>query len=80
MLKTKREQVINALKANDYIEALKIAKGFHRDLTKEENTIVTRAYEMQWNAKFYEMLGFNKDTEFEKAVGILKRIYLEEES
>ena len=76
MLKTKREQVIEALINEDYIKAMKLAKHFHRDLTKEQNTIVTRAYEMQWNSTFYEMLGYNKEEEFEKAINILKDIYL----
>ena len=77
-METKRSKVIKALERQDYKEALKIAKSFHIELTKEENTIVRRAYEMQWNSQFYEALGFNKDEEFNKAVEILKQIYIEE--
>lgn len=72
---TKREQVITALETGDYKEALKIAKGFNRDLTKDENTIVRRAYEMQWNEGFYTALGFIKEDEYEKAIKILKTVY-----
>ena len=74
-LVTKREQVITALETGDYKEALKIAKNFNRDLTKDENTIVTRAYEMQWNESFYKMLGYKKEEEFDKAITILKDVY-----
>jgi hypothetical protein len=75
MVQTKKSKVIEALQNGDYKEALKIAKSFHIELTKEQNTIVTRAYEMQWNPGFYQALGFNKDEEFEKAVAILKEVY-----
>jgi hypothetical protein len=74
-IKTKRSKVIDALTAGDYIEAMKIAKAFHIELSPEENTIVRRAYEMTWNAAFYEQLGYNKDDEFDKAVTILKKRY-----
>lgn len=73
---TKREKVIKALNEGNYKEALKIAKGFYRDFTKEEASIIKRAYEMQWNESFYTQLGFNKEEQFEKAVKILKKTYL----
>lgn len=72
---SKKEQVINALKVKDYKTALKIAKSFTIELTKDENTIVRRAYEMQWNPGFYTALGFNAEDEFEKAVKILEKTY-----
>lgn len=72
---SKKEQVINALKLKDYKTALKIAKSFTIELTKEENTIVRRAHEMQWNPDFYTALGFNVNDEFEKAVQILEKTY-----
>lgn len=75
-MQTKREKVIIALKNEDYIEALKIAKNFVRDFNKEERSIIKRAYEMQWNPAFYEALGFNKEVECNKAVNILKQKYL----
>lgn len=74
-LETKKQKVINALRSEDYNEALKIAKSFHIELSKEENTIVRRAYEMQWNPSFYEALGFDSDEEYEKAVKILLKVY-----
>ncbi|MNV36281.1 hypothetical protein D3C71_1277530 [compost metagenome] len=67
---------MEAIKNEDYKTAMKIAKAFYIELTSEENTIVRRAYEMTWNAAFYEQLGFNKDEEFNKAVEILKNKYL----
>ncbi|MNB72129.1 hypothetical protein D3C81_519830 [compost metagenome] len=75
-LVTKKSKVIEALKNQDYKAAMKIAKAFHIELTKEENTIVRRAYEMTWGSSFYEQLGFNKEEEFNKAVEILKNKYL----
>lgn len=70
-------QVIHALKTENYVEALKIAKTFTIELTKEQNAVVRRAYEMHWNIKFYEALGYNLDEEVEKAVAILKEVYAE---
>jgi hypothetical protein len=75
MRTTKKSRVVTALESGDYIEALKIAKSFNIELTKEQNTIVRRAYEMQWNEKFYSALGFDKDVEFDKAVKILLEVY-----
>lgn len=72
---SKKAQVINALQSKDYKTALKIAKSFTIELTKEENAIVRRAYEMQWNPGFYTALGFNAEDEFQKAVKILEETY-----
>ena len=74
-IKTKRSKVIEALQNENYVEAMKLAKSFHIELSPEENTIVRRAYEITWNPSFYEQLGFNKDEEFEKAINILKKKY-----
>lgn len=74
-IKTKRSRVVEALQIGDYVEAMKIAKAFHIELSPEENTIVRRAYEMTWNPDFYEQLGYNKDEEFNKAINILKEKY-----
>lgn len=70
-------EVIHALKTENYIEALKIAKTFTIELTKEQNTVVRRAYEMHWNNRFYEALGYNLNEEVDKAVAILKEVYAE---
>lgn len=72
---TKKSKVIKALEEKDYLEALKIAKSFHIELTKKENSIVRRAYEMHWNPRFYEALGFDREKEFNKGVDVLKRVY-----
>ena len=74
-MQTKKSKVIEYLRMKNYKEALKIAKSFTIELSKDENTIVRRAYEMQWNPVFYEALGFNKDEEFEKAIIILEKVY-----
>jgi len=73
--KTKRSKVVEALQQGDYIGAMRIAKAFTIELTKDQNTIVRRAYEMTWNSEFYEQLGFSKEEEFKKAVKILKERY-----
>jgi hypothetical protein len=75
-MKTKREQVIQLLEAGEYKEAMKIAKDFVRDFPKQDAKIIARAYEMTWNPKFYEALGFKAEVEFEKAKDILIKTYL----
>jgi len=72
----KKDQVVNHLQNGDYYKALSIAKSFKRDLPKEKQSIVTRAYEMQKNESFYSQLGFNKDEQFNMAIDILKETYL----
>lgn len=75
-MKTKKQKVIEALMNGDYKEALKIAKTFKIEFNKEQQSIIKRAYEMQWNPKFYESLGYDKEVEFQKAISILKETYL----
>jgi hypothetical protein len=75
-METKRSKVINAINNGDYIGAMKLAKGFTRDFTKEESTTIKRAYEMHWNEGFYKQLGFNKEEEYNKAVEILNNVYI----
>lgn len=76
---SKKMMVQDYVKKGDFRRAIQIAKNFNRDLTKEENDIVTRAHEMQKNASFYEELGFNKEEQYEKAVEILKEKFTVEE-
>lgn len=75
-LKTKKEQVTEYMKAGDLMNALKIAKSFKRDFEKEEQAIITRAYEMTVNPRFYEMLGYNKEEQLAKAEKLMTEKYL----
>ena len=74
-MKTKRERVIEAIRKEDWVEACRIAREFRRDFVKEDVKTVCRAFEMTWNAAFYEQLGYKAEVEMEKAKDILMATY-----
>lgn len=74
-METKASIVKRLVDAGKYKEAMKIAKGFTRDITVAEKDIITRAFECYGNARFYISLGINPDTEIEKGIEIMKKVY-----
>lgn len=74
-MKTKREKVMDAMRIGDWVEACRIAREFRRDFIKEDAKTVCRAFEMTWNATFYEQLGYKAEVEMEKAKDILVATY-----
>jgi hypothetical protein len=77
MITTKKQKVIDALKAGNALEATKLAKAFKIELTKEQQAIVARAFEMSHSPAFYEQLGFNAADQLQKAETILREVYAE---
>lgn len=74
-METNREMVIRYLREEKYKEAMKIAKGFKIELTKEQRDIVTRGYESYTNPRFYISLHQNVQENIRKAIEVLKEIY-----
>jgi hypothetical protein len=67
-METKYQQAKNFYDSGDLKNSLKILKKFKYAFSKEELSIITRAYEiLTKNSQFYIELGFNVDTEIEKA-------------
>ena len=72
---TKTFLVIQKLGEGDIKGAVAIAKDFKIGFTKEENSIITRAHEMQWSPGFYRALGFDPFEEMGKAGKLLNKKY-----
>lgn len=70
---SKAQQIKNHLAGGDELEALKVAKGFFYGFTKEEKRSIDIAFEANTGKKsFYERLGVDVNTEYAKAIQILK--------
>jgi hypothetical protein len=76
-MKTKNQQLLDAIKAEDWKSALSIAKSFKRDFTIEEQKILQHGYAflIGQSANFFEQLNVDMESEFEKAIEILHKFY-----
>ena len=63
----KSDQVREAVAQQDWKKALRIAKDFRLGITREQHSVITRAYECIVHPDFYRQLG--KDIEFEISRG-----------
>lgn len=71
---SKKDQVIEAVKAEDYKKALGIAKTFVRDFNDEEQRIIQIAHEtIRGNGSFYEMMKIDTNKMVEDSKLILKK-------
>lgn len=75
-MKSKKDTLITLVNEGKYDEALRIAKDFKRDFSKDDSSVIRRAHEMQKNESFYKQLGFCKKDQFKKAVIILNKFAL----
>lgn len=57
---TKKTEIVKeAIKAGDFKKALRIAKDFRINVTKEQRERMTRAYECIVHPEFYRQIGFD---------------------
>lgn len=56
-MKKKTEIVKEAIKAGDFKKALKLAKDFRINVTKEQREAMARAYECIVHPEFYRQIG-----------------------
>ena len=72
----KKTDVVREAVANgDFKKALKIAKGFRLNITKEQRDAMTRAYECIVHPEFYRQIGTNIQSEIEKGKEIVISLY-----
>lgn len=76
-MRTKKSQVVAHVTAGRYKQALAICKCWSLPITSEESSILRRGYECMINPKFYKELGYDPEEQIDKAIKILKRVYLE---
>jgi hypothetical protein len=71
-METKKSQLINAFSTGNIKKALKIAKGFTREFTKDQQRSIQIAYEcLTGKESYYQQLGINTNQEKEKAKTLL---------
>lgn len=58
-MKKKTEIVKEAIKAGDFKKALKLAKDFRINVTKEQREAMARAYECIVHPEFYQQIGID---------------------
>ena len=78
-MKTKTAEMLDHLNANQYKEALRIAKSFKIGFTKQEARIVQLGYECLVHPDFYKSLGKDCTTCAETAIKCLNEKYKEKE-
>ena len=72
----KKTSIVKRLLAEgSHKKALSIAKGFKLGITKEESSVMARAYECMVHGDFYRQIGRNLDEEISAGIAVLKRLY-----
>ena len=75
MIQTKTDVVRQLIAGQHYKEALRITKGFRLGLSRDEISIMTRAYECYIRPEFYKQIGFIPDREIAKGIQIINDLY-----
>lgn len=73
----KTQEALNLLDSGDIKKSLRRFKNYKMEFTKAQQSIITRAYEMFENEKFYSSLGFNKEDQINQAISIIEERYEE---
>ena len=74
-MKKKTEIVKEAIKAGDFKKALKLAKDFRINVTKEQREAMARAYECIVHPEFYRQIGIDIAKSVESAKKTLVLLY-----
>lgn len=76
-MKTKTEQIKNAIIIDEWAVAFSIAKNFFAGFTKDEKKSIDIAHESKtMNSNFYESIGVDINREVNNAKSILKSKFL----
>jgi hypothetical protein len=71
---TKKDQLVEAVKSDDFKKALGIAKTFTRNFDKDEQRIIQIAHEtISGKGSFYAMLKIDTEQMVEDAIELLKK-------
>lgn len=71
----KSEMVREAIKKGELKKALRIAKGFKINVTKEQRDIMSRAYECIVHPEFYKQVGIDIPKAIEKGKEVVTLLY-----
>ena len=74
-MKKKTEIVKEAIKAGDFKKALKLAKDFRINVTKEQREAMARAYECIVHPEFYRQIGIDISKSVESGKKTLVLLY-----
>ena len=74
-MKKKTEIVKEAIKAGDFKKALKLAKDFRINVTKEQREAMARAYECIVHPEFYRQIGIDIAKSVESGTKTLVLLY-----
>lgn len=74
-METKTDKVRRLVKSKYYKEALGICKDWIHPISKEESDTLRRGYECYHYPDFYKQLGYDPDSEINKAINILCKLY-----
>lgn len=71
----KSDMVREAVKAEDFKKALRIAKDFRINITREQRSIMTRAYECMVHPEFYLQIGTDISGAIAKGKEVVSCLY-----
>lgn len=71
----KTEQVRLLVEAGNFKSAMKIAKGFRLGISKDQNDIITRAYECMVHPEFYKSIGVNTKKCIDSGIIIMESMF-----
>lgn len=74
-MERKSDKVRRLVSGGDYKEALRIAKDFRLDITKEQSSAMTLAYECMVHGRFYRQLGYDLKRKIADGVEVLLGLY-----
>ena len=75
----KKSDIVRRLVAEgNFKKALSIAKGFKIGFTKQEQDLMTRAYECMVHPGFYKQLGRNEEKIISDGIEFIKKVYGEQ--
>ncbi len=73
---TKKTDIVRAEVANgNWKKALSIAKGFRLGISREQQSVMTRAYECLVHPDFYESIGTDLSQAIQEGISVLTGLY-----
>jgi hypothetical protein len=70
----KAQEVRRLIAANDYKSALRGAKDFHIGVSKEQRSVMSRAYECLVHQNFYRQLGKNINDCVQAGITVMQEV------
>lgn len=74
-MESKSDRVRRLVAAGQFKEALRIAKGFRRGISKEDSDAMQRGYECLVHARFFKELGWNPSEIAQKGIETVSRLF-----